>query len=239
MKNLIVIFVVIAVITAGCKNDKKDKNSEEPMNETYEAIFIDVNAAVIDTAIDTNATQEYRKLPNLNLTTSDHFWGSKKNFFVRGLGALIIEDPGTYYFKLTSSGSAKIQLNNVDLVVHTDFHQKAEKLGQRVLKKGITIFDFEYFPGEEVPYLVLEWSKDGIAYEPIPDEVFASSDLGVTEVFTDAEQEGSPINTLSKEELADGWKLLFDGTTMKGWHTYNNPGVIGKKWVVEDGLLKI
>jgi hypothetical protein len=39
-------------------------------------------------------------------------------------------------------------------------------------------------------------------------------------------------NTLSAQELADGFKLLFDGKTMDGWetHTVNN-------WFVKDGTL--
>jgi hypothetical protein len=40
------------------------------------------------------------------------------------------------------------------------------------------------------------------------------------------------VNTLSKEEIADGWILLFDGTTTFGWEA-----VGGAKWKVEDGVL--
>lgn len=39
-------------------------------------------------------------------------------------------------------------------------------------------------------------------------------------------------NTLTKAEKAAGWKLLFDGKTMKGWQ----PG--GESWVIENGALK-
>lgn len=39
-------------------------------------------------------------------------------------------------------------------------------------------------------------------------------------------------NTLTKEEKADGWKLLFDGKTMNGWESP------GDSWVVENGALK-
>ena len=40
------------------------------------------------------------------------------------------------------------------------------------------------------------------------------------------------MNSLSKEEIAEGWILLFDGETMFGWETYG-----GAKWKVADGTL--
>jgi len=40
------------------------------------------------------------------------------------------------------------------------------------------------------------------------------------------------MNSLSKNETADGWILLFDGTTRFGWGT-----VGGAKWKVADGAL--
>ena len=33
------------------------------------------------------------------------------------------------------------------------------------------------------------------------------------------------VNTLTDKEKADGWKLLFDGQTTKGWHGYNQTSV--------------
>lgn len=43
-------------------------------------------------------------------------------------------------------------------------------------------------------------------------------------------------NTLSKKEIKQGWKLLFDGKTTKGWHTYLRD-TVGSKWQVVDGTL--
>ncbi|MEI9943423.1 MAG: DUF1080 domain-containing protein [Chitinophagaceae bacterium] len=46
----------------------------------------------------------------------------------------------------------------------------------------------------------------------------------------------SSINTLSKKEENDGWKLLFDGKSTNGWHTYLQD-TVGSKWQVQDGAI--
>ena len=43
-------------------------------------------------------------------------------------------------------------------------------------------------------------------------------------------------NTLTKKEKKEGWKLLFDGKTTQGWHTYLRD-TVGSKWQVKDGVL--
>jgi hypothetical protein len=44
------------------------------------------------------------------------------------------------------------------------------------------------------------------------------------------------MNKLSSKQVAEGWKLLFDGETTKGWHKYGNQPV-GSAWKVKDGCL--
>ena len=44
------------------------------------------------------------------------------------------------------------------------------------------------------------------------------------------------INTLTKEEKAAGWKLLFDGKSTSGWHNFNKQ-TIGSAWKVNEGIL--
>ncbi|MGQ0739300.1 MAG: 3-keto-disaccharide hydrolase [Bacteroidota bacterium] len=43
-------------------------------------------------------------------------------------------------------------------------------------------------------------------------------------------------HTLTEEQKADGWKLLFDGRTTKGWHQYGGAPV-GAAWKIADGAL--
>ena len=46
-------------------------------------------------------------------------------------------------------------------------------------------------------------------------------------------------NTLSLQEKKEGWKLLFDGTTMKGWRGAYSDSLPAKGWWVKDGLLVV
>jgi hypothetical protein len=43
-------------------------------------------------------------------------------------------------------------------------------------------------------------------------------------------------NKLTREQRDQGWKLLFDGKTTKGWHKYGGDPV-GTAWKVKDGYL--
>lgn len=45
-------------------------------------------------------------------------------------------------------------------------------------------------------------------------------------------------NTLTAEELADGWQLLFNGKTLDGWNNYASD-TIGKAWTIEDNTLHL
>lgn len=46
----------------------------------------------------------------------------------------------------------------------------------------------------------------------------------------------APVNTLTAQEKATGWKLLFDGQTYSGWHNFKQAGVRAG-WQIKDGTL--
>jgi Domain of Unknown Function (DUF1080) len=50
-------------------------------------------------------------------------------------------------------------------------------------------------------------------------------------------QEAAP-NTLTSTEKAEGWKLLFDGTSIRGWHMYGRPAK-STQWIVKDGAITL
>jgi hypothetical protein len=46
-------------------------------------------------------------------------------------------------------------------------------------------------------------------------------------------------NTLTEQERRDGWRLLFDGTSLAGWRGYKQPDAAKTRWRVEDGWLTL
>ena len=48
---------------------------------------------------------------------------------------------------------------------------------------------------------------------------------------------GPKNNSLTKAEQAEGWQLLFDGSTLNGWRDYNSDALTGP-WVVENGTIR-
>lgn len=44
-------------------------------------------------------------------------------------------------------------------------------------------------------------------------------------------------NTLSPQEQSAGWKLLFDGHSTAGWHTYGKKSVTAGSWKIQNGCL--
>lgn len=50
---------------------------------------------------------------------------------------------------------------------------------------------------------------------------------------------GQIPNSLTLAELKDGWRLLWDGLTPKGWRSPKADTFPQKGWVIEDGVLKV
>ena len=48
---------------------------------------------------------------------------------------------------------------------------------------------------------------------------------------------GAEQNTLTPEEVAGGWQLLFDGKTLDGWKDYNGT-TLTQPWHVVDGCIQ-
>lgn len=63
--------------------------------------------------------------------------------------------------------------------------------------------------------------------------------LGLGLVSLDADQhENSLKNSLTKQEIAEGWELLLDGISLAAWRNYQAEG-IDEKWVITGGVLTL
>jgi len=48
----------------------------------------------------------------------------------------------------------------------------------------------------------------------------------------------SQQNVLTATEVKEGWKLLFDGKTLDGWHLFQHPDA-KPSWIVQDGTITV
>ena len=64
----------------------------------------------------------------------------------------------------------------------------------------------------------------------------ADTSAAATTTTASAGSATSGQNTLTAAEQAAGWRLLFDGTTMTGWHGYKS-AAMPNGWRVDNGLL--
>lgn len=53
---------------------------------------------------------------------------------------------------------------------------------------------------------------------------------------TNTDTSAAAANTLTDAQRNEGWQLLFDGTSTKGWHVYNKKSD-GSAWKVADGAM--
>jgi len=77
----------------------------------------------------------------------------------------------------------------------------------------------------------IAWRNIRICTEGIEQEKYPES--------SGAPQINSIPNFISERENADGWKLLWDGSTTNGWRGAKLSSFPGKGWVIENGMLKV
>lgn len=63
-----------------------------------------------------------------------------------------------------------------------------------------------------------------------------TDDSKTGDTVTTASNASAAPNTLTDAQKQEGWQLLFDGQTTKGWHVYNHK-TDGSAWKVADGAL--
>ena len=83
----------------------------------------------------------------------------------------------------------------------------------------------ETMAGKKVSWKDIRIMTEGLEYEILPETGIA--------------QHNCIPNTISEREAAEGWKLLWDGKTTKGWRSHNKPEFPAKGWHIEDGILVV
>ena len=61
--------------------------------------------------------------------------------------------------------------------------------------------------------------------------------LAAALLFQSAGALAADANTLTPQEQAAGWRLLFDGRSTNGWHTYGKKQVTAGSWKIQEGCL--
>lgn len=81
----------------------------------------------------------------------------------------------------------------------------------------------------------IEFEKDGNApHAGIKESVNYLRAMMISTMKAD-----QPANTLSDAEVADGWKLLWDGKTSDGWRSARSESFPAKGWHIKDGILTV
>ena len=68
-----------------------------------------------------------------------------------------------------------------------------------------------------------------------PDKQESKEETVSSESEVNKSRSAAYMNCVTDREEAEGWILLFDGRTTKGWHSFKQDDVVG--WEVEDGCL--
>jgi hypothetical protein len=66
-----------------------------------------------------------------------------------------------------------------------------------------------------------------------------AEDAGKSAESIPAKIESGAVNTLTAKEIAEGWKLLFDGKTTTGWRKAYGKSFPEKGWKIENGELSV
>jgi hypothetical protein len=167
-------------------------------------------------------------------------------------GELLVKDAGTHSFRLTSDDGSQLWIGGRVVVDNDGLHGMESKTGDIELSPGPHAFQIKFFECHADSGLRAEWkAPHGTSFEVIggsamraewpkvrevvagPKEVAA----GFTEKHAVGPEPEGPHNSLTKEQVEEGWQLLFDGqdasTSWRGYRKTNLP----EGWVAREGVL--
>ncbi len=230
-------FCCIFFLVACSKQEKNE--SVKDKKEEFNSIFFDINGTKIPNKNPDSLQQTKVAMQDLNLLDSTKFWSGHKNYFMHSIGSIDFPNDTTYTFRLTVIGKIILRLNNKDLF-NIGKISDTVLVASQFVDAGKNIFEIEYFDGKLSPKIILEWMPSEGNYQVIPTKMFERANLKLDSIPYQKAAANPPLdsshpnNKLTEQEIEQGWKLLFDGKTLNGWHTYNKKVGVGKKWRVED-----
>ncbi len=235
----VVSVLVLAATIISCGDKQKNETATTPNpNAGFNALFFDIHDTAINVGSSDSVTRVDKRFESINLSGKDAFWPGHDQFFMHTMGTINFKDTAQYTLRLAANGKTVFRLNNIEIFKYETVRDTVAERGVNN-NQGENIFEIEYFDGGVEPKIVLEWSRDGGPFEIVPKEAYTviNRTQPAKQANTTADDSAANANTLTDQEKMEGWKLLFDGKSTKGWHRYNSPGTIGSKWVAENGNL--
>jgi Domain of Unknown Function (DUF1080)/Peptidase of plants and bacteria len=139
---------------------------------------------------------------------------------------------GRRNLKLSYDGMYRISANFLDYVVEHYDKGLITKLNAACRQHTYTDEIWKTATGKTVEELNDEW-KTSVEKQLTTAGTASTPALNSTQDVTSAD---SAINALTDAEKAAGWKLLFNGKDLSGWHNFKSEGV-KPGWQVKDGAL--
>lgn len=233
------LFFYCFFLLVACTKQQNESVEEVKTATGFQSIFFDINSIKIPNKNSDSLKQTTATMQDLNLDDSSKFWPGHKNYFMHSVGSITFPSDTAFTFRLAIAGKIVLRLNNKDLFNLTKVSDTMI-VQQQYVESGVNLFEIEYFDGGLTPKIILEWKPGAGDYEPIPTTMFARANLQLDSVPYQKAASRPPLdnlapnNKLTQQEMEQGWKLLFDGKTLAGWHTYNKTRSVGRKWRVED-----
>lgn len=95
--------------------------------------------------------------------------------------------------------------------------------------EGFIAFQVHAIYNKEDEGKLIKWKN--ITLTEVKDEYKISNSTAPEESYLN--------QTLTKDEINKGWKLLWDGQTLNGWKSTGSAGLAGSGWTINDGTLMV
>ena len=100
-------------------------------------------------------------------------WAPAERFALRLRGYLRVPESGIYTFRLTSDDGSVLRMGNRLVIDHDGPHIASARTASVALGAGFHPIEVQYFQVDGERALTLEWSRDGLRFEPVDSAVLS------------------------------------------------------------------